>query len=365
VVGTQALARSGIQFGMSSVLHPPMTCRGGGRALGYLPGPTQLHRLRLETDECDVVMIHGLWTVVGCLAAHFAQRSGKPYVIAPHGMLDRWALSRGSLKKRLFGFLVQRRALERAAALRFLNDDELREAKEYGISAPAFVMPNGVSTEDLAELPSRAEPGNDYHHLHGKIVVLFLGRLHPKKGLRLLIAAFAKARQQCPALHLVIAGPDEGGHRRQVEQWTAEYNLAGAVSLPGMVLGQAKRQVWGAADIFVLPSYQEGDSQAIKEAMAAGLPVVITRACHFDAVERSGAGLVIDTEASALEAALLKLAADGALRHKMGARARGLIEAQFTWVRLAGQLRQVLDDILRGHPTSPAWRLTDKQRLWR
>lgn len=347
---------------MLSVVHPPPGTWGGGRAVGYLPGPRQVRHLAAETRVSDVVMIHGLWTVTGCVAAYIARSAGTPYVIAPHGMLDRWALARGALKKRLFGVVAQRRALQRAAALRFLNDDELREASDYGITARAFVLPNGVAPEDLAVTPRRLDPRNKHHDEQERVVVLFLGRLHPKKGLRLLIAAFAAARKQVPELQLVIAGPDEGGHRKEVERWIAEHQLTGSVSLPGIVLGESKRQLLRAADLFVLPSYQEGDSQALKEAMAAGLPAVITRACHFDAVDQAGAGMVIDTDAQALEAALVRLASDSALRHGMGARARQLIEEQFTWTRLGAQLRRVFDDVLSGEYTSPAWRLGNLPR---
>lgn len=342
---------------IGSFVYPPWGAWRGGRCLAHFPGPLQLISLFRKVKTSDIIMAHGLWALGTTSACLLARYHSKPYIVNLHGMLDRWSLQQSRWKKQLYGALFERRVLRRASGLRFLNDEELEEARDYGLEAPVFVVPNGVDVSEFRKLPSRNDPRNAFHQLEGQTVVLFMGRLHPKKGLALLIAALAKARKVQRDLHLVLAGPDEGGYLRKIRRLIADYSLERSVTLTGMLAGETKRQVLGAADLFALPSYQEGDSIAVKEAMAAGLPVVITRACHVPEVAEKRAGVIIEHDAEQLADALVVLGGNRDLRRSMGENGRILIAEKYSSQFVAGQIIEICKDILRGECSSAAWRM--------
>jgi glycosyltransferase involved in cell wall biosynthesis len=294
--------------------------------------------------RANIVHIHGLWHLNAAVAAAAAQLLAIPYVITPHGMLDHWALARSRLKKQIYGYLFERRNLRRAAAVHFLNSEECAEASNYGVQLQTFVLPNGVFTEHFADLPDKNTLRKTYPELEDKVVVLFLGRLHPKKGFDLLIPAFAHATASCPQLHLLVAGPDQGGYRTELEAQIRKFGLLSHVTFLGMVGGKHKLEAFAVADFFVLPSHQEGDSVAVKEAMACGLPVLITPACHFPEVQQASAGIVVPPNEQAWQRALCLLYHDRNFRIQMGHRACRFVQERYTWDKV---VRQLLDFYLR------------------
>jgi glycosyltransferase involved in cell wall biosynthesis len=195
-------------------------------------------------------------------------------------------------------------------------------------------------------LPGREALWQRYPETTGKQVVLFLGRIHPKKGLPLLVEAFARVLAMSADLHLVIAGPDEAGHRAEVESLVAQRRLGPHVTFTGTVEGEDKRLLLGGAHVFVLPSHQEGDSVAVKEALAAGLPVVITRPCHFPEVAEHDAGFVVEPAVDEIAEALAALCQDRALRERMAANARPLVERSYRWEVLGPRLLERYAEVL-------------------
>ena len=208
------------------------------------------------------------------------------------------------------------------------------------------MLPNGIDVERFADLPDREALHRRFPLARGKKVVLFLGRLHPKKGLPLLVAALARVATTHPDVLLMIAGPDEAGHRAEVEALVARERLQGCVIFTGPVGHDDKRLLLGGADVFVLASHQEGDSVAVKEALAAGLPVIITRACHFPQVAREPAGLVIDASVDAVQGAIEQLCDDSALRARLSVNARSLIEREYRWDQLGARLVRQYEELL-------------------
>ncbi len=338
VAVAEALASECRQLGWQASIYP---------ALPDEASPDAAPHLLAAVRASDVVHVHGLWYLAGTVAAMAARWSNKPYVLTPHGMLDHWALGRSRMKKRLYGTLFERRNIAAAARLHFLNTEELAEARDYGEPFQPFVMPNGVVVGDYSALPERQTLHAEVPELQGKVVALFLGRLHPKKGFAALIPALADAVKSQPGLHLLIAGPDEGGYKAQLDKLIEQHHLSAHVSFLGMVQGQRKLAALAAADFFVLPSHQEGDSVAVKEAMACALPVIITPACHFPEVQTRQAGLVVSPQAVAVTQALVQLAQDPSLRARMGRQARQLVEEQYTWHQLGKRLIGVYDEVLR------------------
>lgn len=282
---------------------------GGGEQAGVFP-PDRLrwlldHRLRWKLKgkirACSGVHIHGIWDV-HCMAAATAAREAKrPYMISAHGMLEPWALRHKRFKKALYAALVERRRLQRAVCLRALSADEADDYRRVGLTNPIVIIPNSVDAQpstgpDLF----RAE----HPELIGKRIVLFLGRLHAKKGLPLLLEAWSRKAPSSESLHLVIAGPDSGNVRALLEKMTDDLNLRSSVTFTGMLAGEHKWSALAAASLFVLPSYSEGFSVAVLEALGMGVPAIVTEACHVPEVSIHGCGWVIPPESEALRRAL-------------------------------------------------------------
>lgn len=321
-----------------------------------LPPPNRLERLaaplarRLlpqKLADADVLHLHGVWDPILAAAATAARRLNLPYVLAPHGMLDPWSLSQSRLKKRIALVLAYRRMLNGAALLHLLNEDESKLIDALHLQPPRRVIPNGISPQEIAHLPPAGTFRRDWPQLGGDPFVLFLGRLHFKKGLDILAHAFAMLAPWHPTLRLVIAGPDDGARAAALAQLSAA-GLAGRALFTGPLFGPAKYAALVDAACFCLPSRQEGFSVAILEALASGTPVVISQACHFPEVARNGAGEVVPLEASAVAQAIGRVLGGGAQqRQAMGAAGRAMVQADYTWPRIACQTldayRQIID----------------------
>lgn len=311
-----------------------------------LPRPARWNRLCMfglkpriarAVSEVDVVHLHGVWEPLLLHAARVARASGVPYVVRPAGMLDPWSLSQKRLKKKVALALGYRAMLDRAAFVHALNSDEKRLIEPLGLRCAVEVVGNGVFLEELQPAP---EPGAFYAlqpSLEGSPYILFLGRLHEKKGLDVLADAFAHVAKQDERTHLVVAGPDDGA-QHAFEHRMDEVGLLRRVHVVGPLYGRDKLAALGDAAVFCLPSRQEGFSLAITEAMACGAPVVISEGCHFNEVESAGAGIVTPLDAAAVGDALLTLLADPARRATMSDAGRRLIETQYTWPRIAEQV---------------------------
>jgi glycosyltransferase involved in cell wall biosynthesis len=192
-------------------------------------------------------------------------------------------------------------------------------------------VPNGVDLRPFDDLPSRASLEADYPELVGKFLLLFFGRLHVKKGLDLLAQALTAIGRDWADLHVVLAGNDDGA-LDTFRSTVAAGGMADRFTHVGHVSGENARRVWGAADAFILPSYSEGFSMAILEALAARLPVIATTACHFADLARSEAGIVVEPNAPAVVHALRELRERSeADRRAMAERGRRLVEGHYTW----------------------------------
>jgi glycosyltransferase involved in cell wall biosynthesis len=328
----EAMAKESAKQGAQCLIYP---------SLSDECGKNSVVALWRAVNRANIVHIHGLWSLHASVAAVAARWGGVPYVITPHGMLDHWARSRSRFKKQIFGYLFEHRNLRSAAAVHFLNSEEYDESRSYCVTNHPFVLPNGVFAEYFENLPDKTQLSRTYPELQGKVIALFLGRLHPKKGFDLLLPAFAQAVNSCPRLHLLVAGPDQGGYKAVLEAQIRQLGILSHVTFLGMVSGEHKLEAFASADFFVLPSHQEGDSVALKEAMACGLPVLITPACHFPEVHQESAGIVVPSNKQAWQRALVLLYGDKKLRIMMGQRAFRLVLERYTWDKVVPQLLDV------------------------
>jgi glycosyltransferase involved in cell wall biosynthesis len=310
------------------------------------PRPGRLEHL-LATDArallveairgADVVHVHGIWRPFNAAAAQAALAARAKLVITPHGMLDPWSLRQSRWKKRLALGLVWRRLLNASSFIHVLNQTEANLMGPLRLRARLRVFPNGIAAEDFNASADLSLFQKACPTVVGRPYVLFLGRLHHKKGLDHLLAAFAILARLDAEVQLVVAGPDEG-MRGPVERWIGEYGLAGRVCVVGPLYGAAKHAALAGACCFCLPSRQEGFSMAILEAMACGVPVVISEGCHFPEVAAAGAGYVVSLDANAIAAALERVLRDAAWRRSAGAAGRELVAKHYQWRAIAARM---------------------------
>jgi glycosyltransferase involved in cell wall biosynthesis len=292
--------------------------------------------LRQAGQEFDVVHVHGLWRPALLSILRESSRRSCPYVITPHGMLARWALTQKPLRKKIALALSWRKLIGEAAFVQALTQAEARDFGALGIDCPVEVIPNGFFLEEMGDLPAQGSFHAAHPELLGQPFILFLGRLHYVKRADWLVRAFAKVASTNANIRLVLAGPD-CGTRAQIEQLVKALGLSSRVHFVGPLYGQQKYSAMVDARCFCQPSVYETFSMSILEAMACGLPPVITRGCNFDEVETSGSGLVVGSEDELAEA-LRKICTDAGTRDAAAAKARELVIAKYTWPVVARQM---------------------------
>ena len=282
----------------------------------------------------DWVHIHGVWERALVAAADLAFAFKVPYCVRPAGMLDGWSLSQKKWKKRIAMALGYRRSLERAAFLHALTPVEAQVKTRLKLTTSCEVIPNGIDPKEIDPLPPQGYFRAQHAALGNRRFILFLARLHFKKGLNLLADAFRIVANKMPDVDLVVAGPDEG-ERKRFEQSMAGAGLSRRVHIVGPIYLREKFAALRDSACFCLPSFHEGFSVSILEALAVGVPVVISEHCNFDEVQRCGAGFVVRHNAAELAAGLLAVLADPANRDAMGAAGRAMVEERYTWDRVA------------------------------
>jgi poly(glycerol-phosphate) alpha-glucosyltransferase len=263
-------------------------------------------------------------------------------------MLDPWALRHSGWKKSLAGALWENSNLSAAACLHALNQPEADAIRAYGLTNPVAVIRNGI---DLPEGKSPPPP----EWWPDKRVLLFLGRIHAKKGVVELVEAFARVRAKAPdvadAWSLVIAGWDDGGHKAELAAAISRSGLEGHVLLPGPLYGAEKEAAFASAEAFVLPSYSEGLPMSVLEAWAWMLPVLITDACNLADGFAVGAAIRIENDPAALAATLGEtLLSSPAELAAIGARGYEHVAAHYAWPGIANAHEAVYRWMVAGCP---------------
>lgn len=308
----------------------------GPRSFGYAGG------LAGGLEGLDLLHVHGLWMYSSVVAQRWARRRAAPYIISPHGMLDAWAIGNGRWKKRLATACYEGAHLRNAACLHALCEAEHQAIRDFGLDNPVCVIPNGVAEVNGAGFPAPTWRGS---LPPGGKILLYLGRIHPKKGLPNLIAALARcdsATARPGQWQLAIAGWDQGGHQAELEACAAAAGIADRVHFIGPQFGRDKDATLHAADAFVLPSYSEGLPMAVLEAWAHGLPVLMTPQCNLPEGPAHGAALSVDPTVDSLAAGLALLfgLSDDELK-AMGRRGAELVALRFTWPVVARRMQDV------------------------
>ena len=356
----------------------------GPNGFGYAPELSHLMGGQFDLAYCAALWKYPSWAVL-----NWQKKTNKPIVVAPHGSLDAWALNNSRWKKRLASWLFKQEQLERATCFRALCTAEADAIRSYGLKQRIEIIPNGV------ELPEGSFKFQDLSlQAQGKKMLLFLGRIHPKKGLVNALRAWAEIRNSPSAIRdsaewqFVIAGWDQGGHEGELKALCAELGLRTAMGFSrggtectegqnlklnsyklkttspewadviflGPAFGVEKEALLRSADAFILPSFSEGLPMSVLEAWSYGLPVLMTPECNLPegfackaALEiRSGGGSFQGSDFSFQQGLRTLLEMSDRDRSDMGMRGRRLVEEKFTWQKVAAQMRALYEDILSG-----------------
>lgn len=311
------------------------------KELGYAPG---LSRALAEGDF-DVVHQHGIWQATSVAVKAWRQRTGKPVMISPRGMLDPWALGNSGWKKRLAGLLYERANILNAASLHALSASEVEAIRAYHPGGRVDLIPNGTDLPDDSAAPRPAFLPDD-----GRKTLLFIGRIHPKKGIAELLMVFSRLKNTRSDLaakwRIVIAGWDDGGHEDAVLGIIAERGLTDDVVLPGALYGAVKDAALRHADAFVLPSHSEGLPMSVLEAWAYRLPVLMTDTCNLPEGFGAGAAYCISLSPEEFLSDLEKaLSADDLAAR--GVAGRALVSDCFNWSEIARRHEKVYRELCR------------------
>lgn len=292
-----------------------------------------------QQKQPEIYHLHGMWSPVLHWATQCAHRKQKAIILQPRGMLEPWSLGYKAWKKRIAMSLYQRRDIERASLLVATSEMEYGNLRKLGFKQPVAIIPNGIKLHTVSlDL-------NKKNNSTAK-KALFLSRIHPKKGLLNLIAAWATLK---PAdWRLVIAGPDEGGHLAEVIAAAKSYGILDTIDFVGEVEGAAKTSIYQSAHLFILPTYSENFGVVVAEALSYGLPVITTRGAPWSDIETFGCGWWINIGKEPLVHALKQALGLTELQlQEMGSRGRIYAE-RYDWSDIAAKMTSVYSWILGG-----------------
>lgn len=302
--------------------------------------------LKREVVNYDLVHTGAIFSLPNLPAYWACQQHQIPYIVAPHGMLEPWAMSYRAWKKQLYYRLFERSALQQASVIQITSSPEARGIQALGIHTPLVLIPNGIHRQEFELMPSPETFYQIFPETRHRALILFLGRIDPKKGLDLLALAFAQVVSQFPQAHLVVAGPDNVGFLPTVQEYFAQAKCSESVTFTGMVTGAVKLAALAAATVYVAPSYSEGFSMSVLEGMAAGLPCVITTGCNFPEAAAAGVVYGVNSEPESIAHALIRCLANPSEAKVFGDRARQFIFEYYTWETIAQNLIQVYQTVL-------------------
>jgi glycosyltransferase involved in cell wall biosynthesis len=311
--------------GVRCIVHPVPRL---GRRWKFAPslGAT----LRAIVPTSDLVHIHWLYDFSSIAAARAAVAAGVPFVVQPHGSLDPHLFRRNHLLKRAYLATIGRPLLSRAAAVIFTAEEERRLAA-YPVTGPTWIATVGVDVTRFDHRPPRGSFRQTYPAVGGPFL-LFLGRISPQKGLDLLLGAFRCILKTRSDLWLVVAGPDYRGYEAQIRRLAGELGIAHRVVFTGLVPPEMKLAAFTDAELFVLSSYAENFGVVITEALACGLPVVISDRVNIHAeLSAAGVATVVQCDVESLTGGVLSALADPGLRARIATAGPALVRSRYSW----------------------------------
>ncbi len=327
----------------------------GPLRFGYAPG------LRKKLYEYDGDLLHsqGIWMYPSIACRSWARKWNRPYITTMHGNLDDWALARSRMKKRAALWAYADANLRNSACIQALTEEEFTCIRRLGYRNPVAVVPNGIDIPPVR--PQRSRRWAEQFGFNGKIL-LFLGRIHPQKGLLPLLEGFKNALDEKADLRhewaLVIAGWDDGGHEPELREYVRNNGLDGSVFFAGPLYGSAKAEAYESSDWFVLSSRSEGLPKTVLEAWAHGLPVAMSSQCNLQEAIAQHAAVEMAPSPQAVEATLRQIfAMPEERRQAMGELGRSFAEQHFSMQRVVRELAGVYDWVIGKAPMPACVRL--------
>jgi glycosyltransferase involved in cell wall biosynthesis len=262
-------------------------------------------------------------------------------------MLEQWEMRNKQLKKSVYSWLFERPSIARSNCLRALSEREVADYRRYGSRTAIALVPNGIEPLERVDTAAFLER---FPELKGKSIVLFLGRIHHKKGVLNLLHAWKTVAALRDDAHLVVAGPEYGNTGQKMRQLIEEFKLEPSVTMAGVITGPAKLAALSSAKYFCLPSFSEGLSVAVLEALSIGLPPVITPECNIAGVAASSAGRITSNDSAALADTLIScLDATCSQWQEMSGAARRLARTHYDWNQIGGKMLSVYEWLLGGN----------------
>ncbi len=296
--------------------------------------------------DFDVVHVHSLFLFHGAVARALAHRAGVPYLVRPHGTLDPYHRGYSQGRKAVYWRLVEHGNLQGADGIHYTSEAERIGASDLGLRPRAFVVPLGVAIPDTNHATARALLDATFPLLAGSPIVTFLGRLTPKKRLPLVLEAFSRVEDQQACL--VLAGPDNEGLETGYREQAARLGIGHRTVFTGPVAGELKDALLASSSVFVLPSYDENMGVAVLEAMASGVPVIVSEgvALHTD-IREAAAGIVAEPNAEALAWAMERVLGYPEAAAAMGSAGRALVSGRYSWDAVGQQLEQMYRTVIK------------------
>lgn len=290
-------------------------------------------RLWREIKNYDVVHVNGIWNFINHLACLYARLQKKPLVITPHGTLDPWSLAQKKQKKSIALRLYQRKDLEKADVLHATCDMEARYFRDLGLKADLAVIANGIQFPDSTKRPAnRSKKGRR---------MLFLSRIHPKKGVMELVRAVAALRKELKRGNwtVIIAGPGNDEYLREVKREANRLNVMTFLEFPGAFDGPSKWELYDSSHIFILPTHSENFGLVVAEALGRGIPVITTQGAPWKELitHRCGWWPAVDQEAIVASMRKALRTPDKKLK-EMGERGRSLVLNKYDHATMGRQL---------------------------
>jgi glycosyltransferase involved in cell wall biosynthesis len=304
----------------------------------YSPRLRSVVRQVCVDHQIDILHDHGIWLPNNHAAIGVARERNIPLVVSPRGMLEPWSLAFRAWKKRIAWTLYEKRDLASARVFCATSSDEATSIRKCGCRQPIAVVPNGVGVPDLSgSRVTKSVPRT----------ALFLSRIHPKKGLPLLVQAWKRVQPR--DWRVVVAGPDEGGHRKTVEDAVCDAGLGNTFEFVGPVKDEAKAALFRQADVFILPTMSENFGMVIAEALAHAVPVIATTGVPWGGLVDHSCGWWVQPEAGEIASAIREATGlSDSDRETMGMRGRLWVEREFSWPSAAKRMLSVYEWILNG-----------------
>ena len=319
----------------------------GPKKLWFSPGIKKKAR-ESEKDSFDIIHQHGIWTGASSATLTFSKEKNIPAVIAPHGSLNRWVLGLSGWKKKVALAAYERANLRLASCLHATSENEISDFRSFGLKNPIAYIGNGIQEKYLS-VTGNADRFREQYDIPGdKRILLFLSRISPKKGLIMLVNAISSIQQDFADWKLIIAGVDEFNHKKDVESLIMQLGLGDKIKIIGPLFNESKNDAFAASELFILPSHSEGSPMVVLDSLAAGVPVITTKASSWCDLNDYNCGWWTDINTLSISNSLKEaVALSKRGLQEMGENGKKLILTKYTWPALAKKTIRLYNWLLK------------------